>query len=305
MTGGERAPAAPLRTIRLELVPLDPEADAGPLHRAYGDEAVMRWWTRPACADAGETRRYLTECAGLPGARLWTVRSSDGPGRGDVLGLAGLLGAVDVPGLTWLLRRDAWGHGYAREAARAVADHALGPLGLDRVEAWVEAANHRSRAVAAAAGLGERARLGQRYPHREHPHEVIVLGRAREEEPTAVLGTVVELPVRDVAGTLRLVTAALGARTTFAMGDPPYLAEVGLSPWSGGPRFRLAAMDPEEPPSPVLLHLDAATRLDALHRAAADAGAPVSGPPVLRPWGRREFVITLEEGHELTLSGPG
>ncbi|MFD0385169.1 GNAT family N-acetyltransferase [Streptomyces stramineus] len=115
MTGGERAPAAPLRTIRLELVPLDPEADAGPLHRAYGDEAVMRWWTRPACADAGETRRYLTECAGLPGARLWTVRSSDGPGRGDVLGLAGLLGAVDVPGLTWLLRRDAWGHGYARK----------------------------------------------------------------------------------------------------------------------------------------------------------------------------------------------
>ncbi|MER5784123.1 bleomycin family antibiotic N-acetyltransferase BlmB [Streptomyces mobaraensis] len=302
MTEHRRAHTAHLRTARLELTPLDPAADARHLHHAYGDEDVMRWWTRPACADPAETERYLTSCAAAPGARLWTVRTPDG----TVVGMAGLLGGTDVPGLTWLLRRDSWGHGYATEAAAAVVGHALedSGLGLDRVEAWIEAGNHRSLAVAARAGLTERARLAQHYPHRHDPHEMVVLGKARAEEPPTILAVITELPVRDVTATLRLVEAALGARTAFVIGDPPEYAEAALTPWSAGPRFRLAAVPGPEPVEPVRLQLDAAGTADSLHRRAVDAGARVDGPPVRRPWGRSEFVITLPEGHELTVSAP-
>lgn len=299
MTEGVEARTPPLRTDRLKLTPLDPAADAEHLHSAYGDEEVMRWWPSPRCADVAETSSFLAACAGQSGARLWTVRGPDG----QVLGMAGLLGEVSVPGLTWLLRKDAWGHGYATEAARAVAGHALGELDLDRVEAWVEATNHRSLAVAARIGLTERARLSQRYAHRGSPHEVVVLGRAREPEVTRVLECVAVLPVRDVSATLRLLNAALGSHTAFTVGDPPYLAEVSLTPWSAGPRFRLEAV-PRTRVRPVALQLECAAELDALHRAAAGAGARVSGPPAEQPWGRREFTLKLREGHRLTLSAP-
>ncbi|MEU7137686.1 GNAT family N-acetyltransferase [Streptomyces sp. NPDC046261] len=295
-----RAHDTTLRTARLTLTPLDPAADAGQLHRAYGDGEVMRWWTRPVCADVADTERHLASCAGRSGARLWTVRTADG----EALGMAGLLGEVEVPGLTWLLRKDAWGRGYATEAATAVVGHALGDLGLDRVEAWVEAANHRSLAVAARAGLSERARIAQHYAHRDGPHEAVVLGRPREEEPRTTLGVIAELPVRDVAATLALLGAALGARTGFAIGEPPEFAEVALTPWSAGPRFRLAAVGRRQRVSPVRLHLDVATAAGPLHRRAVAAGARVDGEPTRQPWGRTEFVITLPEGHELTVSAP-
>ena len=135
----------------------------------------MAWWNTPLRVDSVDTRNDLAESHGLPGAQLWTVREVERP-----VGLVGLLGAVDVPGLTWLLRRDAWGRGLMTEAAGAVVDYALGPLGLDRVEAWVAVANSRSLSTARRIGLTERGRLAQRYPHRTGPHEMVVLGRPRE-----------------------------------------------------------------------------------------------------------------------------
>ncbi|MFI9722912.1 GNAT family N-acetyltransferase [Streptomyces sp. NPDC052396] len=287
-----------LRTDRLRLTPLDPDADAASLHRAYGDHEVMRWWNRPACADPAETARHLAECTGQEDARLWTVRTADG----EAVGMAGLLGEIEVPGLTWLLCKDAWGHGYATEAAAAVAGHALGPLGLDRVEAWIEATNRRSRAVAARIGLTERGRLAQHYAHRDRPHEVVVLGRSRTEEPTTTLAVVTDLPVQDVSATLALLRTALGARSAFVLGDPPFLAEAVLGPWSTGPRIRIEAA--EHRPAAVRLRLDVATDAAPVHRRAVDAGARVDGRPVQQPWGRSEFVIRLPEGHELTVSAP-
>lgn len=289
-----------MTTSRLRLAPLDPERDAPGLHAAFGDPEVMRWWNHPVCADVAATRERLREGAGRPGAHLWTISLAEG---GEPAGMVGLLGGVAVPGLTWLLRRDAWGRGLAAEAADAAVKHALHRLGLAHVEAWVEAANDRSLAVARRIGLAERGRLAQRYPHRERPHEMVVLGRAGAGEPTAVLNAEVALPVRDVAARLTLLEAALGGRTLFTAGDPPYVAGVGFGPWSVGPRLQLVATRRWRI-ARVTLYLDAGIEFEALHRRAVGAGADIVHPPAEKPWGTREFVLRLPEGHHIVLTAP-
>ncbi|SHF86459.1 bleomycin family antibiotic N-acetyltransferase TlmB [Streptoalloteichus hindustanus] len=289
-----------LRTPRLRLIPLDPDRDASGLHAAFGDPEVMRWWNHVVCADVAETRERLRESVDRDGAHLWVIRRGEAC---EPAGMVGLLGEVDVPGLTWLLCKDAWGRGLATEAAGAVVEHALGPLDLPRVEAWVEATNERSLAVARRVGLTERGRLAQRYPHRERPHEMVVLGRARDHEPTPMLNAEVALPVRDVAATLTLLREALGGRTLFSVGDPPEVAGVSFGPWSVGPRLQLVSTRRWRI-ARVTLYLDVGVELEALHDRAVDAGADVVQRPTEQPWGMRECVVQLPEGHHIVLTAP-
>jgi RimJ/RimL family protein N-acetyltransferase len=60
----------------------------------------------------------------------------------------------------WRLMRNAWGHGYATEAARAALDDAFGRVRLREVVAYTAADNLRSQAVM------DRLRL-QRVPSRD------------------------------------------------------------------------------------------------------------------------------------------
>ena len=53
-----------------------------------------------------------------------------------------------------------WGQGLATEAATAVVESALGPLGLSRVIAVVKPANAASRKVLERAGLRAAGRRG-------------------------------------------------------------------------------------------------------------------------------------------------
>jgi RimJ/RimL family protein N-acetyltransferase len=53
----------------------------------------------------------------------------------------------------WTLRRDAWGHGYATEAARACADWAFSELDVPYLTAMISPGNDRSVAVAERLGM--------------------------------------------------------------------------------------------------------------------------------------------------------
>jgi len=94
--------------------------------------------------------------------RCWNVH---GYGRlvvlekltGALLGRSGLhwfddLGEVE---LGWALRREAWGRGYASEAARAGLGWAFGDLGHPYVTSRIEPANERSINLATRLGMGE------------------------------------------------------------------------------------------------------------------------------------------------------
>jgi RimJ/RimL family protein N-acetyltransferase len=275
---------------------LDPERDAEVLHVAYSDPEVMRWWNTPLRLDIADTRRDLVNSLQGEGAHFWVVREAEQP-----VGVVGLLGDVAVPGLSWMLFRHAWGQGLMTEAAAAVIDYAFGSLGLARVEAWVETTNSRSRSTARRIGLTEYGRLAQRYPHRAQAHESLVLGRSREAEPCPVLGVELTLPVLDVAMTVDLLSAVLGARTLYAVGDPPAIVGVIFGPWSVGPCLRLIVASPT---APVIVTVDVGTQFDSTYNRAMVVGADIAEPPVERPWGIREFVLRLADGHQLVVSGP-
>jgi RimJ/RimL family protein N-acetyltransferase len=77
----------------------------------------------------------------------------------------------------WRFRRDAWGAGFASEAARAILDHAFGALGLAEVVADIHPENARSVRVAENIGLVLR---GRRYHHGEpHLHYAMTMAEYR------------------------------------------------------------------------------------------------------------------------------
>jgi hypothetical protein len=131
---------------------------------------------------------------------------------------------------------------------------------------------------------------------------VIVLGRSREPEPSAVLSVEVTLPVQDVAFELELLQSVLGARTLYEVGDTPAMVGVVFGPWSVGPSLRLVTASSSV--APVTVSVDVGTEFDASYGRATATGADVASAPVEQPWGMREFVLTLSDGHQLVVTGP-
>ena len=56
----------------------------------------------------------------------------------------------------WRLRRDAWGHGYATEAAKACLDYGFSQLGMQKIYSWTALPNTPSERVMQKIGM-ERA----------------------------------------------------------------------------------------------------------------------------------------------------
>ena len=90
------------------------------------------------------------------GLGLWAVERRD---DGAFLGFTGLapprFEAVFTPCVEvgWRLAAEAWGHGYATEAARAALAFGFEVRGLDEILSWTVPANLRSRAVMERIGM--------------------------------------------------------------------------------------------------------------------------------------------------------
>jgi [ribosomal protein S5]-alanine N-acetyltransferase len=85
------------------------------------------------------------------------------PGDSAVLGFARLgLAGTRAAKLGFAVRRSAWGHGYATDAARTLITFGFGELGLHRISAAAGPAN--------AASLAVLARLGMTYEGRIRDH---------------------------------------------------------------------------------------------------------------------------------------
>jgi len=143
----------PLLTERLELRAFEP-ADLDALHAVYGDPQVTRFM--PAYPTLEHTRRaleiHMREArAGSPA--FWALIERE---SGKLIGDAGL-GLIEGIGpqfeLGYTLGTRWWRRGYATEAARAVRDHALGPLALPEVLALVRPANAASINVLEKIGM--------------------------------------------------------------------------------------------------------------------------------------------------------
>lgn len=70
----------------------------------------------------------------------------------------GKMGLFQFPDIGFILHRDVWGQGYAREALKPVLDRAFSVHGLPRIEADVDPRNQASLRLLDRAGFKERGR---------------------------------------------------------------------------------------------------------------------------------------------------
>lgn len=133
-----------IRTERL-LLRSARATDADDLHAIFRLPQAMTWWSTPPHATRDETVAWL-------GGMI-----ANGPDHPDfVIELGGRaigkVGFYRPPDIGYILHPDAWGRGYAREAASAAIDHLFATTDHDTITADVDPDN--------AASLGLMARLG-------------------------------------------------------------------------------------------------------------------------------------------------
>jgi RimJ/RimL family protein N-acetyltransferase len=149
------APAAAitLDTPRLRLRPF--ATGDWPAYAAMcADAEVMRHIGQGVVLTPDEAWRSMAFFIGhrsLLGYGMWALEHRE---SGALIGRVGYLDPPGWPGfeLGWLLAREHWGHGYAREAAAAALRHAFEVLQRERVISLIRPANTRSIAVAEALG---------------------------------------------------------------------------------------------------------------------------------------------------------
>ncbi len=118
------------------------------------DAEVMRFIGEGAVQTRDQAWQSMAAFLGhwhLLGYGMWAVQQRD---SGRLLGRVGFLDRPGWPGfeLGWLLGREHWGRGFAREAAAAALAHAFAVLRKPRVISLIRPGNARSIAVATALG---------------------------------------------------------------------------------------------------------------------------------------------------------
>jgi RimJ/RimL family protein N-acetyltransferase len=157
-----------IETERLRLRDWTP-ADVEPFLR-LNTEPVMRWLGGVRSREAIEAA-VLERFIPWQEARGFTFWVAERKSDGELLGFCGLKIADDegspVEGeleTGWRLREDAWGQGYAREAATASLDHAFGSLGAKHVVALTVEGNRPSWGLMRRLGMTRRPDLDYEGP---------------------------------------------------------------------------------------------------------------------------------------------
>ena len=137
--------------------------------RVTDTPAVMRWLDGLLGED-GRAKQIarIEACKAANGFCFWVVERKDDGGHlsGEMLGMCGLKRA-DAPESSmtgmmevgWRLRADAWGHGYAKEAAIAALDLAFGRFEAAEVVALTVDGNAPSWGLMIKLGMQRRADL--------------------------------------------------------------------------------------------------------------------------------------------------
>jgi len=140
-------------------------SDVEPFERHTNTPGVMQWLggvKPPELMRQVVSDRFM-RWQGERGFTFWVVERKE---DGALLGFCGIKIADDagspVEGeyeIGWRLREDAWGQGYAREAASASLDHAFGTIGAERVVALTVAGNLASWRLMERLGMTRRPEL--------------------------------------------------------------------------------------------------------------------------------------------------
>lgn len=143
-------PVPTLSTARLVLRQIE-RADAAALYPVLSDDEVMTWWSSGPHRSLEETEIYVGRNAAQDGPwSCWAITRDGGNAHGWVLLIEKRAGVAE---LGYILGRDHWGKGYAREAVSAVIDHGFGAMGFRRIYADTDPANAASIALLKSLGF--------------------------------------------------------------------------------------------------------------------------------------------------------
>jgi RimJ/RimL family protein N-acetyltransferase len=166
------------------------ESDYEPFAALNADPAVMEHFPAPMTPEQSNTVADLfSEQLKERGFGLWALEVLE---TGQFIGFTGLsvpsfeahfTPAVEVG---WRLSKDAWGNGYASEAARAALAHGFGPAGLDEVVSFTATTNKPSQRVMERIGMTHDEADDFDHPrldpgHRLERHVLYRITRARWE----------------------------------------------------------------------------------------------------------------------------
>ena len=143
----------------------DPEVMYAYEH-AFTDEEVQNWL-------GNQLRRYRED-----GFGLWAVIRKE---NGAFIGQTGLtmqdIGDRQVVEVGYLFRKDAWGRGYATEAARACKEYAFSRLDIPEVWSIIRDTNAASQAVAKRNGMAPAGSIVKHYYGMDMPHILYKVSR--------------------------------------------------------------------------------------------------------------------------------
>ncbi|MDG2520810.1 GNAT family N-acetyltransferase [Caulobacter segnis] len=172
-----------IETERLILRPWT-DADREPFAAMCADPEVMRHF--PATLNRTESDAVVERMVAHQADHGFSFFALERKADGAFLGFTGMMTLKTEnplqPGVEigWRLAREAWGAGYASEAALAAIRHGFDTLGLEQIVSFTATENLRSQAVMQRIGMTRRADLDFDHPavpegHRLRPHVVYAI----------------------------------------------------------------------------------------------------------------------------------
>ena len=162
------------------------EEDWGPFWAATNTPGVMRWLGGVAddAKRRGAQDRLLSYTRDH-GHTFWVVERKD---DGAILGFCGLKccnqqgGPIGMMEVGWRLREDAWGKGYAKEAAKVSLDLAFERFGADEVVALTVMGNEGSWGLMKRLGMRRREDLDFENADFDKDNPVIIVYSVARDE---------------------------------------------------------------------------------------------------------------------------
>lgn len=146
--------------------------DRGPFARMNADPQVMRWF--PSTLDEAQSDALVDRQIEHHDEHDWGLWAVEVIASERFIGFVGLARDEMSPWvgpsveIGWRLAHEAWGRGYATEAARRALAYAFSTLGLDEVVSFTSRGNVASRRVMQRLGL-------RRDPTRDFDHPRLAL----------------------------------------------------------------------------------------------------------------------------------
>lgn len=152
----DRLPAVPMLRGRRACLRAIGDGDVDQVFALYSDPEVMRHWPRAPMSTRAEALAHVEECIAHFAQRerlCWAITRGPAP---EMLGSCTLFGfdaKRRCAEIGYALQRSQWGRGLASEAVALAIGWAFPALGLERIEAEVEAGNAASRRLLRTLGF--------------------------------------------------------------------------------------------------------------------------------------------------------